>query len=173
MSSPITFLHPTPTHFTIYFPPIIFLIIHLFLFLMFLPISLRQLPIFSGLFPVHFFLGARHSLQVPFSPLNISNTLCLVHLQHCFFPTSYNIASLDTDYCNEKQWNTSLSHLIILLKSTKSQRDSQSGQQKEVVYFLSEIHPDVQPWIVTKTGGTGVGQTRPTAGCHVTHICRS
>ena len=43
---------------------------------------------FSGLFSAHFFLWARHTLQVAFSPLNISNTLCPPHLQHCFFSTS-------------------------------------------------------------------------------------
>ena len=42
----------------------------------------------SALFPAHFSLWARHPLQVAFSPLNISNPLCPLHFQHCFFSTS-------------------------------------------------------------------------------------
>ena len=43
---------------------------------------------FSGLFPAHFSLWARHPLQVALSSLNISNPLCSLHFQHCFFSTS-------------------------------------------------------------------------------------
>ncbi len=42
---------------------------------------------FAGLLPAHFFLWARHPLQVALSPLNISNTWCPLHLQHCFLST--------------------------------------------------------------------------------------
>ena len=43
---------------------------------------------FSALFPAHFSLWARHPLQVAFPPRNISNPLCPLHFQHCFFSTS-------------------------------------------------------------------------------------
>ena len=43
---------------------------------------------FSGLFPAHFSLWARQPLHVALFPLNMSNPLCPLHLQHCFFPTS-------------------------------------------------------------------------------------
>ncbi len=65
-----------------------FLIVFLLFFLMFFNIFPWQLPNFSGLLPAHFFLRARHPLQVALSTLNMSNTLCLLHLQHCFFSTS-------------------------------------------------------------------------------------
>ena len=42
MSRPIAFLNFTPTHFTLYFPPAIFLIVCLLFFLMFLP-TVRKL----------------------------------------------------------------------------------------------------------------------------------
>ena len=42
MSRPIAFLNFTPTHFTLYFPPVIFLIVCLLFFLMFLP-TVRKL----------------------------------------------------------------------------------------------------------------------------------
>ena len=43
---------------------------------------------FSGLLPDHFFIWARHPLQVVLSPPNVSSTLCPLLLQPCFFPTS-------------------------------------------------------------------------------------
>ena len=43
---------------------------------------------FSGLLPGHFVLCPKHQLQEAFYPLNISNTLCPLHFQHCFFSTS-------------------------------------------------------------------------------------
>ena len=42
---------------------------------------------FSGLLPDHFFIWARHPLQVVLSPPNVSSTLCPLLLQPCFFPT--------------------------------------------------------------------------------------
>ena len=67
---------------------------------MFFPIFPRQLPkIFWILICPFFFLWARHTLQVAFSPLNISNTLCPPHLQHCFFSTSSTTISPQTIPC--------------------------------------------------------------------------
>ena len=48
---------------------------------------------FSGLFPAHFSLWARQPLHVALFPLNISNNLCPLHFQHCFFSTSSNTIS--------------------------------------------------------------------------------
>ena len=48
---------------------------------------------FSGLLPGHFVLCPKHQLHEAFSPLNISNNLCPLHFQHCFFSTSSNTIS--------------------------------------------------------------------------------
>ena len=73
------------TTFATYFHPIIFLIVCR------MPCSSPYFRdnflTFSGLLPAHFFLWARHPLQVALSPLNIPSTLCPLHLQHCFFST--------------------------------------------------------------------------------------
>ncbi len=45
-------------------------------------------PSLSVLFSARFSLWARHPLQVALSPRNISNLLCLLRLQYCFFSTS-------------------------------------------------------------------------------------
>ena len=47
----------------------------------------------SVLFPAHCSLWARHNLQVALSRLSISNPLCPLHLQHCFFSTSFTTIS--------------------------------------------------------------------------------
>ena len=72
---------------------------------------------FSGLLFAHVFLWARHPLQVALSPLNISNTLCPLHFQHCFFSTSSTTISPQAILCEggkeEKlNWPSSLSTTI-------------------------------------------------------------
>ncbi len=94
MSCPFDFLHLAPAHLTI----------HLNLIIRFL-FSSNRIPIFrmiynfaiaftlSVLFLAPFSLPARHPLQVALFPLNISNPLCSLHLQHCFFSTSSTTTS--------------------------------------------------------------------------------
>ena len=81
------------TTFALYFPPIVFLIVSFFSSLCSSPYFRdNSLTNVCGLLPAHFFLWARHPLQVALSPLNISNTLCPLHFQHCFSTSSTTIS---------------------------------------------------------------------------------
>ena len=77
-------------HFTLHCPPVKFLNVCFLIFLMLLPIFQRQLPNFFCIIYYLPIFPATHPLQVAFSPLNISNTLCR-HMPSTV--TSYNIVS--------------------------------------------------------------------------------
>ena len=75
---------------------------------------------FSGLLSAHFFLRARHPLQVALSPLNISNALCPLHFQHCFFSTSSTTISPQATLCF-RVFKCSFHPFFLILPSHTSQ----------------------------------------------------
>ena len=97
MPCPFVFLHLVPAHLRIHLN----LIIHCLCYIS----HYKFVSIFSSwyfchnsstlsvLFPAHCSLWARHNLQVALSRLSISNPLCPLHLQHCFFSTSFTTIS--------------------------------------------------------------------------------
>ena len=87
----------------------------------------RQLPNFSGLLSAHYFLWARHPLQVAFSPPDISNTFCplqSLHFQHVFSQllplTSSPLPVLSLPLSNETlNWPSDLSITLWLFWKTR------------------------------------------------------
>ena len=93
MPCPFIFLNLTPANSTIHFNLIIHFLLLINLLSTFLAIFLPQLLYLFRVITWPFCPMPQASITRSIPPLNISNNLCPLHFQHCFFSTSSNTVS--------------------------------------------------------------------------------
>ena len=90
---PLFFLNVTPANSTVHLNLIIHFLLLINLLSTFLVIFLPQLLYFFRVITWPFCPMPQASITRSIPPLNISNNLCPLHFQHCFFSTSSNTIS--------------------------------------------------------------------------------
>ena len=94
---------------------------------------------FSGLLPDLFFIWARHPLQVALSPPNISNTLCPLLPQHCFFPTPSSTSE-------DLSWGLWCIYMYIYIYVKSSKKSLSNWFMQYYIWFPFQKHTHDIKW---------------------------